>query len=83
MIYRSSVISVSSEAADMTEQKQHNSQTVSVAADKDKSSRNTFKSPHAGCLKADNIKMVDTEVRQTQLSNSSPDPASTICSNWF
>lgn len=75
MISRSSVISVSSEAADRREQKQENSQTVSAAAEHDKSRRNTFISPHAGCLKADRIKMVDGEVRQTQLSNSSADAA--------
>lgn len=62
----------------MREQKQQNSQAVSAAAEHDKPRRNTFISPHTGCLKADKIKMVDTEVRQTQLSNSSPDPASTL-----
>lgn len=62
----------------MREQKQQNSQTASAAAEHDKSTRTAFTSPHAGCLKADRIKMVDTEVRQSQLSNSSPDAASTL-----
>lgn len=63
VIDRSSVISVSSEAADVREQKQHNSQTVSAAAQHDKSRRNTSISPHTGCLEVDKIKMVDAEVR--------------------
>lgn len=53
-------------------------QTASAAAQRDKSRRNTFISPHAGCLRADQIKMAAAEARQTQLLNSSPGAASTL-----